>query len=337
MNTRTILTLMVAFMMVPTIAMAADPYALNGPPVRDFDDIETYGTSEGGVVTGGTYITVNLLPGSSISTKECVECHPEQNDAQASTPHRADAKKPVECGSCHYVGNAEVSKCPKFVVHPAKLILQRQSMVCSEAKDCHAQQFDELESGKMFDYVSCISCHDVRKMQPDATGHAFGLTKDVENGDELCQPCHSLKAGDSSELSVIHYGFAQMQKGLSAEVADTSNVTPACFDCHQLQDIDAEGNDVKNHNFAFELERSNKSCMLEGCHPDKEYAWVEDQVHRWQDMKANVVYEINEVLFPAPPAVLTVGPVRATFFGGLLLLIAVAAITIVAYQRRDEQ
>lgn len=334
MNTRLYMITAIALLFMAGTASAVGDMSLNGPPVRDVSDVAV--NPESGLTEPGTFITVELAE----SGNDCSSCHPNwEADMLAGTPHTSTAEKPTTCNDCHYTAdkamNMGYTACEGNVINPKRLLLQRQSKSCA-GENCHDQQVEELASGKMNDYVSCLACHDPYEMEPDTTGHAFGLSKEVENGDELCQPCHSLKAGDASELSVIHYGIARMEKGLSADVAGISNVTPACFDCHQLQDR-VDGVDIKNHNFGFELERSNKSCLVQGCHPDKEYDWVADQVHRWQDMKASVEYEIEEVLFPEPPAVLTVGPVRATFYGGILALLLVAAITIVKYQRRDEQ
>jgi hypothetical protein len=338
-----------ALLLLPSVATAADPYALNGPPVRDFGDIQAFGIGEGGVVKAGTYVTMDLLPGTSIATAECIQCHPDRASMLANTPHNSTA---VACGVCHYVGSEEVSACAKFVVTPKKLILQRQSMACGQTK-CHEQQYNELSSGRMFEFVSCLVCHDPYKMvygaedeeireirsgighQEVGHEHTHGLVTDRER---ICQPCHSLKAGDSSELSVIHYGIMTMAPGLSSdEATKVSNLTPTCIDCHLLETVDEKGVDHENHKFTFELEADNQTCLIQGCHPDRNYEWVKTQVTRWQGMKATVPYEINEVLFPTPPSVITEGPVKGIAILGFLAVVLVSAIASLRYQRRDDE
>jgi len=347
-NTKLCVVGLMALLMVPALAMAADPYALNGPPVRDFKDVQAFGIGEDGVAKAGSYITLTLLPGSSIATAECMACHPEQEAMLANTPHNSTA---VECGACHFAdaGDTGVSKCDKGVITPKKLILQRQSMACGQSK-CHDQQYQELSSGKMFDFASCLNCHDPYKMiygtmdQEVKEGighrevgheHTHGL---VTDRDKICEPCHSLKAGDSSELSIIHYGIMSMAPRLSGDEAfKVSNLTPTCIDCHLLQYVDEKGVDHENHKFSFELERSNQTCQIQGCHPDKEYAWVEEQVTRWQRMKKTVPYEINEVLFPRPPAPFTEAPVQTTAIVGFFAVVLLSGIAALRYQRRDEE
>lgn len=146
-----------------------------------------------------------------------------------------------------------------------KQSLPEQSKACLDS--CHPVEYAGLKEIKMYNSVSCITCHDPFSKDD------LRLTR---TRDKICSPCHTYEPGDYNELSPLHKVIKDgMKKGLTKDSKpDTRD--PTCIDCHlkKVKDRTICGD------FRFRIE--DDSCLKSECHDKKDRKWSQDMIERWK-------------------------------------------------------
>lgn len=264
------------------IPIAAAYPSLGGPPVKDTD----------------------VKPITDIKDEQCLKCHANYALKTVMTATR--------CSDCHVIGPKEYSTCEAAVINPKRAALDAQSKSCGKV-GCHAGVLQKLKQGKMYDYSSCITCHNV---------HTSTLAALLSNPREkICEPCHTLIPGDPSELSQMHRIFDGMKAGLTVNAIATT--TPICIDCHK------EGT---SHTMLATME----TCLNSGCHTDKNTAWAGETVNKWKSIVGEIGYKEGKSAFPPQPEPPIPLSAKLAFTFAAVAIVLVISGSLIAYRRKEQ-
>lgn len=264
-------------------AAAAYPN-LGGPPVKDTD----------------------IKPAAEIKDEQCIGCHANYVLKTFMIANR--------CADCHVIGPKEYSTCEAAVINPKRLALDAQSKSCGKV-GCHAGVLQKLkDSGStMYDYSSCITCHNIHASKLNAL-----LSKPRE---KICEPCHSLIPGDTSELSQLHRIFDGMEAGLTGDAVATR--TPVCIDCHK------EGT-------SHTMLAAPRTCLISECHTDKNTAWAENTLNNWKGIARETGYKEQKSVFPPQPKPPIPLGAKLAFTLASIAVVLVISSSLIASRRKEQ-